>query len=460
MDIVIISIYLLGILNLGIWAGKGIKNITHFSVANRSFGTLVIFATLSASFIGGGFSMGNAEKVFIFGIVNIIALWGFSVGEILVSIFIASRISHYSEAISVGDIMEIHYGKLAKIVTGILSVLVCSGILGAQIGAIGYIFNVFLGIPQLYGILIGYGIVIIYSTVGGMRAVVFTDIVQFFVLAVGIPVTLILGIQYAGGWSTIQSAVPESHFSFPGAQKTFLQFVILFLSFMLGETLVPPYIQRFFLSKNPKNTARATFWSGLFSIPFFAITGTIGLVALAIKPDLDPNLSMPFIIKEVLPVGLKGLVIVSIMSIVMSSADSFLNAASVSFTHDILEPVKRGTMTEKQILISVRLITIFVGIIAVIIAIQIKSILDILLYSYNFWSPVILVPLVTSILGLKTSRKQLLICSVSGILSVLIWNFLLHNPAGIDGMIIGIAGNFLSFIIVYNLENREMNAIQ
>lgn len=459
MDIVIISVYLFGILILGIWAGKGIKNLTHFSVANRSFGTLVIFATLSASFIGGGFSMGNAEKVFIFGIVNIIALWGFSVGEILVSIFIASRISRYSEAISVGDIMEIHYGKLAKIETGILSVLVCSGILGAQIGAIGYIFNVFLNIPQLYGILIGYGIVIIYSTVGGMRAVVFTDIIQFIVLTIGIPITLIMGIQYAGGWNAIQSVVPASHFTFPGAHKTFLQFVILFLSFMLGETLVPPYIQRFFLSKNPKNTTRATFWSGLFSIPFFAITGTIGLVALAIKPDLNPNLSMPFIIKEVLPVGLKGLVIVSIMSIVMSSADSFLNAASISFTHDILEPVKRGTMTEKQILISARLITVFIGIIAVIFAIQIKSILDILLYSYNFWSPVILVPLVTAILGLKTSQKQLFIGSVSGILSVLIWNFLLHNPAGIDGMIIGIAGNFLSFIIVYNLENRKTNII-
>ena len=459
MDIVIISVYLFGILILGIWAGKGIKNLTHFSVANRSFGTLVIFATLSASFIGGGFSMGNAEKVFIFGIVNIIALWGFSVGEILVSIFIASRISRYSEAISVGDIMEIHYGKLAKIETGILSVLVCSGILGAQIGAIGYIFNVFLNIPQLYGILIGYGIVIIYSTVGGMRAVVFTDIIQFIVLTIGIPITLIMGIQYAGGWNAIQSVVPASHFTFPGAHKTFLQFVILFLSFMLGETLVPPYIQRFFLSKNPKNTTRATFWSGLFSIPFFAITGTIGLVALAIKPDLNPNLSMPFIIKEVLPVGLKGLVIVSIMSIVMSSADSFLNAASISFTHDILEPVKRGTMTEKQILISARLITVFIGIIAVIFAIQIKSILDILLYSYNFWSPVILVPLVTAILGLKTSQKQLFIGSVSGILSVLIWNFLLHNPAGIDGMIIGIAGNFLSFVIVYNLQNRKTNII-
>lgn len=459
MDIAIIIVYLVGILILGIWAGRGIKNITHFSVADRSFGKWVIFATLSASFIGGGFSMGNAEKVFIFGIVNIFALWGFSLGEILVSTFIAPRICNYPSAISVGDIMEKHYGKLAKIVTGILSVLVCGGILGAQVGAIGYIFNIFLNIPQIYGILIGYGIVIIYSTIGGIRAVVFTDIVQFIILAVGIPITLIIGIHYAGGWSAVQSAVPADHLTFLGTQKTLLQFIILFLSFMLGETLVPPYIQRLFLSKNPAHTAKATLWSGLFSIPFFAITGTLGLVALAIKPELDPNLSMPFLINQVLPVGLKGIVIASIISIVMSSADSFLNSASVAFIYDVIDPIKKGTMTDKQILISARLITIFVGILAVIFALMINSILDILLYSYNFWSPIILVPLVAAILGMKTNRKQFIVGCISGILSVLIWNTLLGNPAGIDGLVIGIAGNLIAFITMYLFDNKKRNVI-
>lgn len=460
MDLAIIIAYLLGILILGLWAGRGIKNITHFSVANRSFGKLVIFATLSASFIGGGFSIGNAEKVFIFGIVNIFALWGFSLKEILVSYFIAPRMGNYLDAISVGDIMEKHYGKLAKIITGVISVLVCGGILGAQVGAIGYIFNIFLGIPQFYGILIGCGIVIIYSTVGGMRAVVFTDIVQFIILAVGIPVTLIIGIRHAGGWGAVQSAVPAGHLTFLGTQKTLLQFIVLFLSFMLGETLVPPYVQRLFLSKHPAHTAKATLWSGLFSIPFFAITGVIGLVALAIKPDLDPNLSMPFLINEVLPVGLKGIVIASTISIVMSSADSFLNAASVAFTHDVLQPVKKDIMAEKHLLISVRLITLFVGILAVVVAIKIKSILDILLYSYNFWSPIILVPLVTAILGMKTNRKQFIIGGVSGISSVFIWNILLHKPAGIDGLIIGIAGNFLVFMTLYQLDKKNRVAIQ
>ena len=75
MDQIIVVVYLVCIFALGIWGGKGVKTLSQFSVAGRSYGTFIIFATLSASFIGGGFSMGNAEKVFLFGIVNIFALY-------------------------------------------------------------------------------------------------------------------------------------------------------------------------------------------------------------------------------------------------------------------------------------------------------------------------------------------------------------------------------------------------
>ena len=150
MDNVIVILYLLGILVVGILAGRKVKNLSQFSVAERSFSSFVVFATLSASFIGGGFSMGNAEKVFLFGIVNIFALWGFSLKEILVAKFIAPHMDNYKTAISVGDIMEKHYGKFSKIITGVFSVVVCAGILGAQIGSIGYIFNVFLDNAKPY----------------------------------------------------------------------------------------------------------------------------------------------------------------------------------------------------------------------------------------------------------------------------------------------------------------------
>ncbi|MEA3491867.1 MAG: sodium:solute symporter family protein [Campylobacterota bacterium] len=458
IDQVIVVIYLIGILILGIWAGKGVSNLNQFSVAGRSFGTMVIFLTLSASFIGGGFSMGNAEKVFLFGIVNIFALWGFSFKEILVATLIAPKMDKYPNAISVGDIMYENYGNLAKIITGILSIILCAGILGAQVGAIGYIFNVFLGIPQIYGILVGCGIVIIYSTIGGMRSVVFTDIVQFFILSIGITMTLIFGYFYVGGWSGITEAVPATHFTLLGTEKTLLGFVSLFLTFLLGETLIQPYVQRLFLSKKATHTAKGTLWSGIFSFPFFVITGFIGIIALTIDPNLDPNLSMPFVITEVLPIGLKGLVIAGIISIVMSSADSFLNGASVAFTHDVVKPLRSKEMSEKQALVMTRIFNIFVGMLAVIVAIKIKSILDILIYSYNFWSPVMLVPLVAAIMGLKVNIRHFTAGALAGILGVVIWNFVFNNPGGIDGLVIGVFCNFVLFFITYFIDKKGSNS--
>lgn len=455
MDNIIVIVYLIIILVVGLLAGRKVNNLTQFSVAGRSFGPFVIFATLSASFIGGGFSMGNAEKVFLFGIVNVFALWGFSLKEILVSKFIAPHMDNYKTAISVGDIMEKHYGRLSKIITGVFSVMVCAGILGAQIGSIGYIFNVFLDIPQVYGILIGCGIVFLYSTVGGMKSVVYTDIIQFFVLAVGIPLTLIFGIMKIGGIAEFHAAIPTNYFAFPGGYKTITVFISLFLTFLLGETLVPPYVQRLFLAKNKSDTRKGTFWSGIFSIPFFAVTGFIGLVALVLNPGLDPNLAMPYVIKEVLPVGLCGIVVAGIISIVMSSADSFLNAASVSFINDIIKPLKKTKLGVKTEMLYVRVINILVGGISVVFAIKIRSILDILIYAYNFWSPIILVPLISAILGLKVKFSHFISGAAAGVLGVVIWNIILKNPFGFDGLIVGIASNALVFYTLLIIDTRK-----
>jgi SSS family solute:Na+ symporter len=448
VDQLIIFSYLLGILILGLWSGRGVTSLETFSVAGRSYSYLVVFATLSASFIGGGFSIGNAEKVFLWGIANIVALWGFSLKEILVASFIAPRMHRFSDVISPGDIMMRAYGLPGKLITGFFSVLLCAGILGAQVGGIGYIFNVFLGIPQIWGILIGCGIIIAYSTVGGMRAVVFTDIVQFLILSVAIPLTLVFALQQVGGISGLREALPAAHFQVPGSHFTPVAFISLFLTFVLGETLVPPYLQRLYIGKNSRNTAAGTLLSGLFSIPFFAVTGAIGLVAFALKPDLDANLALPFVINEVLPMGLKGLVVAGIISIVMSSADSFLNSAAVAFTNDLVNPLRRRPLTERQGLVLAKVVNLLVGILAVVFAVRSKSVLDILIYAYNFWSPIILVPLVAALMGFRATMGSFLGGAGAGIAAVVVWNGVLGAPGGMDGLIVGVACNLAVFSLI------------
>ena len=454
LDYAIITVYLLAILLVGLWSGRGMKTLSDFSVSHRSYGSMVIFATLSASFIGGGFSIGNAEKVFRFGIVNIVVLWGFSLKEILVAKYIAPRTGNFSGVISVGDLMDRGYGKMGRIVSGFFSVFLCAGIVGAQVGAMGIIFNVFLGIRPIWGILIGCGIVITYSTIGGMRAVVLTDVIQFCVLAIGLPAALVFGIVKLGGFSAIKAAAPASHFLIPGEGMTICAFLSLFLTFLLGETLVPPYVQRLFMAKDAGHTARGTMLSGIFSIPFFAITGAIGLVALTLDPELDPNMAMPYVVSTVLPIGIRGIVIAGIISIVMSSADSFLNGAATCCINDIVKPLRKNPLSERRELLLAKLTNCLVGILAVVFAITIPSILDILIYAYNFWAPIIVVPLAAVLLGVRVTRAGFLAGTLAGAVGTLAWNYLLKTPAGIEGLVIGVFCNLFSFVLANKLSIR------
>ena len=449
LNIIILIGYLLAIISIGIVTGKKVKNIVDFAVAGKNYSVLIIFATLSASFIGGGFSTGNAEKVFTYGIANIFFLFGFSLQIILVSLFVAPKMGKYRNAITAGDIIGQHYGKNAKIITGFLAVIVCAGILGAQIGAMGYIFNVFTGIPRVWGILIGCSVVILYSTMGGMRAVVAFDVLQFIILAVGIPLTLVLSVFYAGGVQNILAHVPASHFTLLADRFTVVSFVSLFLTFLVGETLVPPYVQRLLISDDPKITAKATFYSGLFSIPFFIVTGLLGLIALSMDSTLNPNHALPFIIMNALPIGISGIVIVAMVSIIMSSADSFLNSASVSIVNDIVVPLKKKGMSDRAQLKLAKIANLAVGIFSVVFALKIESILEILIYAYNFWAPIILVPLVSAIIGVKVDAKNFIAGTVGGVFAYILSVFYLSKLVGLDNIVFGVIGNFVFFYGYY-----------
>ncbi len=446
VDNAIILLYLVGILILGMWSGKNLRSLRDFSLSHATYGPFVIFATLAASFIGGGFSMGNASKVFLFGIGNIVALWGFSLKEILVAKVIVPNVERFKGAISAGDIMGRAYGRGARVITGVFSIFLCAGIVGAQVGAMGDVFHIFLEMPEIRGILIGCGIVILYSTVGGMRAVVLTDVVQFCILAVGIPLALVMGIVKVGGLASLREAVPPGHFSIITEARPLVPFISLFLTLLLGETLVPPYVQRLLIGRDLKATARGTLWSGIFSFPFFAVTGCIGLVAIALSGDIDSTLAMPSVIKNALPIGLRGVVVAGVISIVMSSADSFLNGAATGCVNDIVGVLSADISPRKELLLA-RITNLLVGVLAVVVAVSIPNILDILFFAYTFWAPIILVPLAAALLGFRTSSAAFVTGVTLGIVGTVAWKYGLGDPKGFDGLVFGVFCNLVGFTI-------------
>lgn len=106
IDISLIAVYLLIIFIVGLSSGRYVKTIKEYAVSKQSYSAPVLFATLSASFIGGGFSFGNADSVFKNGLGQATALWGFSLMLVFVALFIAPKIDNFKNCISAGDILE------------------------------------------------------------------------------------------------------------------------------------------------------------------------------------------------------------------------------------------------------------------------------------------------------------------------------------------------------------------
>lgn len=443
LDTAIVIGYIVLLVGMGLRGGRSVKSAGDFTASGGRYGTAVIFATLAASYVGGGYSSGNAAKAFESGIGTTITLFGFSLTMILIGKFLVPGVARFPGVSTVGGIMEASYGRRARLLTGVFSFLCCAGVVGAQMEAMGLVFHVLLGIPPKLGIVLGCSIVLVYSTFGGLQSVILADILQFILLAVGMPLLMLMGLRQAGGLAAVLGNVPSGYFN-PLYGTTLPGFLSMFCAMSFGEALAPPYTQRLLIGKNPQATARGTILSGLFSIPFFIVTGMIGLIAYSLHVTNDAASAMPALIQAVLPLGMRGIVMAAMVSIILSAADGFLNGAAVGLVCDTLLPLHPDMPDKKQLRL-LRGVNLGTGLAAMGLAFVLPDIFGILVLSYSFWCPLILVPLAAAFLGIRSTGRAFRYALLAGLSATLVWNYVLCKPWGTDGAIIGMLANLLVF---------------
>ena len=449
-----IALYFVLLVIIGLQTIRKVGTSEDFAVAGNRIIWPIMFATLAAAFIGGGASLGRAGESFTNGYSFMFAASAFSIQTVLVGYFAAPRLKRYTNAQTVGDIMDEHYGRKARLLTGILSVIFCAGILGSQALAIGTVFSTLLGMSTTLGILIGMGIVLLYSTTGGFWAVTHTDVLQFVFLGIFVPIVVILGVNAVGGPGGLVRALPADHFSFLGTY-TIGAFLSIFLSFLLGETLVPPYTQRALSTPDAASARKGYTVAGIFSILFYFMSASVGLIALVLFPNVSPDQAFPTVVKELLPVGITGLVVAALLAVVMSTASSYLNATAVVFVKDIYQPFINPGVSDSGRLWLQRLITLIVGGAAIIFAFAAPSIVDALLYSYALWAPTIIIPLLLAVVGGFRGEVAALSAMISGGVITAVWTWALKEPYGVSGLVAGIVVNILVFIVAYNMFDRK-----
>jgi SSS family solute:Na+ symporter len=446
-DWLAVAVYLAALLVVGYQTMKRVKDPDDFAVAGNRIVWPVFFGSLAAAFLGGGASLGVAGRTMSDGYVYMFAFMAFGLQTVLVGLFVAPRLKRYRGAHTLGDVMERHYGKESRVVTGLLSVALCTGILGAQAVAIGTVVNATLDIPPTIAIAIGMVVTILYSTFGGAWAVIQTDMLQFVFLGVLIPLTLLFGLRAVGGPDALWSALPGEHLTLLGDYSP-MTFIGLFVAFLLGETLVPPYAQRTFSTPDSSHARKGFVAAGVFSFFFYFIAASIGAVAFLLYPDIDPEAAIPTVAAELLPVGVFGLLVAALLAVVMSTASSYLNSSAVVFSEDLYRPLATEPVSPRGRLRLERLTSVLVGAAATVFALTVPSIVDALLYSYSLWAPTMIVPLLGAVLFGVTSKPAALWGIGAGAAVTVVWQWVLGSPFGLDGLIPGVLANLAVYSTV------------
>lgn len=439
----------------GMKEAKNIRSLKDFAFSKGSFSTFSLVATIVASVLGGGMVIGTAEKSYSIGIAPIIGLLGFSLQLFIVGQFIAKRLYRYNNDSSPGEILSSHYGKASQIMIGLCWTLFCLGLLSGQMLALGRILSLFVPISPHLNNLLASSFLILYCLLGGIRAVILTDRLQFWVIVVILPALLafLIFLFVKTGHTTRDFGLSQLS---PFAHMTPLALSALFIGFLMGDILIPSMIQRVQLAKNYFQAKKAYIISAVIIFVFTIICGALGLFISVLKPGINPSELISTFFNEVLPLPFQILGAIALLAVIMSSADSYLNSLAFVFVRDFYQPLKKTTLSDKGALYAVRWLTLIFGYTAYFLSIYGKNSYDLMITSCKFWGPVMGIPILYALYNKVISKRGFFMTTSLSFISVLAWEILkLERATSVSSLLIGILVSFLTYQSLYLLKSSR-----
>jgi SSS family solute:Na+ symporter len=411
LTVIIIAAYL-AVLTFVALRARAAGRFEEFSVARRCLPLPLIFGSLAATYIGPAFSLGFVGKGFHAGYFYFFIALATPLQYVLVGLGVASRLRQCRDCHTLGDVMRLRYNRTCQFFAGIISVGLCAGVasIGAKVG--GHIVTALFDISLGHAVVIMVTITAIYTTMGGLRASVITDAFQFTTFVILLPLVCfwVITSRVDGAWDTLVTQAMEA--THQGLQQTSgLEILGLVMSYFLGEALIPPYANRALASSSTAVSRRGFLLGGAFCVVWFVVMFSLGIAARAVVPSGCPEDEVLLsLVRLSLPNELYALMLVILISIVMSTMDSVLNAGAVSFTQDIVKPF--FSISDEKALKIGRLATLCIAALAALFALRVENIIKGLLYCYTTWAPAILPALIA---GLWLKRPA----PLAGLLSML-----------------------------------------
>tara|TARA_B110000240_G_scaffold76223_2_gene86876 strand:+ start:1088 stop:2761 length:1674 start_codon:yes stop_codon:yes gene_type:complete len=380
LDWVVLGIYFLALIGVAVWVVLQKNNTTEdYFLAGRNVGWFVIGASIFASNIGSEHVVGLAGTGFESGApmahYELHAWIVLLLGWLFLPFYIRSG------AFTMPEFLEKRFDSRSRWFLSLFSLVayVLTKV-SVTIYAGGIVVSELIGIPFWYGAI---GIVIftgIYTVIGGMKAVIYTETLQTVILILGSVCITYLGLQEVGGWSQLREtviAVSPEHFNMwrPMNDPDFPWTGLLFGGTIVGiwYWCTDQYIvQRTLAANNIKIGRRGAIFGAylkLLPILIFLVPGIIAFALSIQNPEVfaidKADKAFPMLVKYLLPVGLKGLVAGGLMAALMSSLASVFNSCSTIFTIDIYQKLK-PEKSDKELLNTGRIATVFIVVLGII----------------------------------------------------------------------------------------------
>ncbi|MEA1987564.1 MAG: sodium:solute symporter family protein [Candidatus Marinimicrobia bacterium] len=452
LDYLIFGIYFVIILLIGLYFYKKNKSREDYFVGGRSMSSSHIGMSIVATDVGGGFSIGLGGLGYVMGLSGSWLLFTGLVGAWLSAVYLVPKVKGLDVKFNMftyPDFLRSKFNGKVALIAAIISGIGYLGFTGGQIlaGAKLASATVLSGTDSLNTALyIIAGIIIAYTVLGGIKAVIYTDTVQWAILLIGL---IFFAIPFAyfkvGGWETIYNSLPREYFTLTNISVNQLinWAVTIIPIWFIAMTLY----QRIYASKNEKSAKKAFYIAGILEYPIMAFMGVIlGMISKIFFPEVEAEMGLPLLLQNVLPIGVTGIVVASYFSAIMSTADSCLMASSGNIVNDIIERYFLKKSNQKLILKISQVATLIIGIIATLIASKFTTVLNIILQAYSFMIAGLFYPTLIAIFSKNKNSQSAFISMMAGGILSLVFIFTSFEPFGLSSSFYGI----LLSIIVYH----------
>ena len=356
IDYIIISLYLMGMVGVGLWFAKKHSDFEDFFLAGRSLTTPLLITTLISTYYGIDVLFGDSQLGFTNGVVAWFAYARPTYAFFLIAAFLLAHRLREEDFKSLPDILDKYYGKKTRYVGAVTSFIYSLPALSLY--GFGMLGEVILGWEPIMGMLVLGGIALIYTITGGFWAVALTDSIQFVLMCVVLAMAFPFAMNLIGGFDSMIEVLEPSYFDTLGDMSIWL--IIIYASTGLSILVEPTFYQRIFAAKSYKNVRNALvigifIWGSYdWIITILAMSAKVAVIQGTLPGDVAPDAALLTIMVAALPAGALGLFLAGVLSTEMSTLDSYCLVAGGNVAYDIYKPAFKPSATDQELIKTTR----------------------------------------------------------------------------------------------------------